>query len=52
MGFNALRIVTQHGGKILSKAGFWASRHASELLTAAGVVGFVGTCFFVAKGTI
>ena len=45
-------IVGQKMVKNASKAKFWASRHAPELLTAAGVAGFGGTIYLACKGTI
>lgn len=38
--------------KSASKAKFWASGHAPELLAAAGVVGFGGTIVLACKGTL
>ena len=38
--------------KNASKVKFWASKHAPELLTAAGVAGFGGTIYLACKGTL
>lgn len=49
---NVIGIVGQVIVKNSSKAKFWASKHAPELLTAVGVAGFGGTIYLACKGTI
>ena len=52
MNFSAIGTVGHLVIKSAGKAKFWACKHAPELLTAAGVVGFGGTIYLACKGTI
>jgi len=52
MGFNYVNKIGMMGVKTLSKAGFWASKHASELCMAGGTITFGGALIFAGKGTL
>lgn len=50
MKIKVISIVGRQAVKIASQGKFWACKHAPELLQAAGVAGFAGTCALVKKG--
>lgn len=52
MNFNFVGKIGQMGVKSLSKAGFWASKHAPELCMVGGTISFGGALIFAGKGTL